>query len=104
MTESIDAASEKPAGAAATARDVDLTTMTHRLTGEPAERLRLVDRGRLRHDAAADLVLFDAEAFDEPGHGVRWVFVNGTPVVSCSGDTKPHVTAARPGKLMRFKP
>jgi len=78
--------------------------MIHRLTGEPAGALRLTDRGRLRHDAAADLVLFDAEAFDEPGRGVRWVFVNGAPVVSCSGDTKPHVTAARPGKLLRFKP
>lgn len=91
-------------GSSATAAGVDLETMIHRLTGEPAELLRLTDRGRLRQNAAADLVLFDADPFDAPDRGVRWVFVNGQAVVSCNSRTKPRVTEARPGKLLRFKP
>ena len=58
----------------------------HRLTGQPAERIGLSDRGVLREGARADVVVFDPAAFAERGttfepnqlaHGVRHVIVNG---------------------------
>jgi N-acyl-D-amino-acid deacylase len=58
----------------------------HRLTGRPAERLGLSDRGVLREGARADVVVFDADGFADRGttfepnrlaEGVRHVIVNG---------------------------
>jgi N-acyl-D-amino-acid deacylase len=60
------------------------------LTGRPAKRLRLTDRGLIREGYAADLVLFDpATITDEatfenprqPATGIPYVLVNGTPVI-----------------------
>src|SRR5581483_9049424 len=60
-------------------------------TGLPADILHLTDRGYLKPGAFADVVVFDPKAFrdtatfDKPHQyaaGVKWVFVNGTPVVA----------------------
>ncbi len=70
-------------------RDEGLLTAAeavHRLTGLPASRLGLPDRGILRAGAAADLVIFDPECFGDNGttfepnqlaSGIRHVMVNG---------------------------
>jgi N-acyl-D-aspartate/D-glutamate deacylase len=58
----------------------------HRLTGQPAERIGLTDRGVLREGARADVVVFDPERFAERGtvfepnllaEGMKHVVVNG---------------------------
>lgn len=55
-------------------------------TGLPADILGLKDRGYVRENYAADLVIFDPDEFEdratyempfEPAVGVRWVLVNG---------------------------
>ncbi len=62
----------------------------HRLTGQPAERIGLSDRGVLREGARGDVVVFDPEAFRERGtvfepnllaEGMRHVIVNGVPTL-----------------------
>ena len=71
----------------------------------PAGRLRLADRGLIKLGLWADIVVFDPEAitdratFSEPNQlatGMRWVLVNGVPVIE---DGK--ATGARPGKVLR---
>ncbi len=78
------------------------------LTGRPARRLRLADRGLIRPGYAADLVLFDPETvrdtatFDQPRRppeGIPYVFVNGTAVIA---DARP--TCALPGRTLRRTP
>jgi N-acyl-D-amino-acid deacylase len=58
----------------------------HRLTGQPAERIGLSDRGILREGARADVVVFDPARFGERGtvyepnllaEGMEHVVVNG---------------------------
>jgi N-acyl-D-aspartate/D-glutamate deacylase len=62
----------------------------HRLTGQPAERIGLSDRGVLREGARGDVVVFDPAAFRERGtvfepnllaDGMRHVIVNGVPTL-----------------------
>ncbi|MBO8194125.1 D-aminoacylase [Streptomyces oryzae] len=66
------------------------------LTGRPAARLRLADRGLIREGYAADLVLFDPETiaatatFTAPRSlptGIPHVFVAGQPVIADSRRT-----------------
>jgi len=75
------------------------------LTGRPARRLGLTDRGLVREGFAADLVLFDPETvidtatFDQPRQralGLPHVLVNGVPVID---DDRP--TGAAPGGSLR---
>ena len=63
-----------------------LSQGVHRLTGLPAQRLGLTDRGIVREQAWADLVVFDAATIAERGTlhapnqyatGVHHVLVNG---------------------------
>jgi N-acyl-D-aspartate/D-glutamate deacylase len=77
-------------------------------TGLPAGILGLTDRGTLKAGAFADVVVFDPKAyrdtatFDKPHQyaaGVKWVFVNGTPVVA-DGE---HDAKALPGRVLRHK-
>ena len=67
-----------------------LETAVHKMTGLPARRLRLADRGVLREGAYADVVVFDAATvadratFVEPHQypvGIEYVFVNGVAAV-----------------------
>jgi N-acyl-D-aspartate/D-glutamate deacylase len=75
------------------------------MTSRPAERVRLLDRGRIAVGLAADLVAFDPEnvldqaTFQEPfqyPEGIRLVVVNGE-VVLRDGERMP----ARPGRVVR---
>lgn len=75
------------------------------LTGRPARRLRLRDRGLVRPGYAADLVLFDPETIadrathDDPRRtpdGIPYVLVNGEFVIDDG-----HRTAALPGPSIR---
>jgi N-acyl-D-amino-acid deacylase len=71
----------------------------------PAERMRLDDRGVLKAGMWADVVVFDPAqvrdlaTFDRPNQlseGMRWVLVNGVPVIA---DGK--ATGSLPGKVLR---
>jgi N-acyl-D-aspartate/D-glutamate deacylase len=77
----------------------------HRLTGQPAERLGLSDRGVLREGARADLVVFDPGRFADRGttfepnrlaEGVRHVIVNGVQTLR-DGE----LTGERAGTVLR---
>ena len=67
-----------------------LETAVRKMTGMPAERLRLKNRGLLKPGYAADIAVFDPATvkdeatFQEPHHyaaGIPYVVVNGTVVV-----------------------
>ena len=84
---------------------LDLAECVRHLTGTPAERLGLTDRGLVREGYAADLVLFDPatvrdtatyERPRQPAVGIEWVLVNGVPVIE-SGRR----TARLPGIALR---
>ena len=76
-----------------------------KITSLPAGRFGLRDRGCLRAGAFADVTIFDpaqirdaatyADPF-RPSEGVRWLIVNGRPVLEDG-----IVTAARPGRVLR---
>lgn len=84
---------------------VSLEEAVHKMTGKPAGRFRVPDRGFCREGYAADLVLFDADTIADhstweqpmrPPAGVSRVMVNGQWVVV---DGKP--TGALPGQVLR---
>jgi N-acyl-D-amino-acid deacylase len=73
-----------------------LAEAVHKMTGMPAARLGLSDRGLLEVGRKADLVLFnpdtviDNATFADPYQyptGIEWVFVNGQAVVTPEGHT-----------------
>jgi N-acyl-D-amino-acid deacylase len=82
-----------------------LEQAVHKMTGMPAARLGLKQRGLLQTGYAADVVIFDAATicdtatFDDPLRfptGIPSVFVNGVAVKE--GDA---ATGALPGKVLR---
>ena len=86
-------------------RIVPLEEAIRRLTSQPAETLRLRDRGRLAPGYHADVVVFDSATvadratFEQPHQlavGMRHVLVNGEPVLR---DGEP--TGATPGRVVR---
>ena len=86
-------------------RALTLEEAVHRMTGLPARRLGLADRGILRVGARADLVVFDPDTVTEHGTleapnryatGVRHVLVNGA--VALRGGA---LTAERGGAVLR---
>lgn len=77
----------------------------HRLSGSPAERLGLRDRGTLRPGAFADIAVFDPVVFRhratryEPNRlaeGMVHVLVNGEPVLRAG-----RLSGTRPGRVLR---
>lgn len=77
-----------------------------RMTGLPAERFGLKDRGILRPGAFADITLFDPRQVRDTAtylqpfslsEGIRHVLVNGTPVLIGGKQT-----AHRPGRVLRY--
>jgi N-acyl-D-amino-acid deacylase len=86
-------------------RVLTLERAVRAMSGGPADRLGLSDRGYVRAGARADLVLFDATAvagpasYEEPGlapTGMPYVFVNGEAV-----KWDDDMTDARPGRIIR---
>lgn len=82
-----------------------LETAVNKMTGMPAKRLGLGDRGCIREGCAADITVFDPATvadkgtFTEPHQypvGIEWVLVGGQPVVA---DGK--MTSARAGQVLR---
>jgi N-acyl-D-amino-acid deacylase len=76
-----------------------------RMTSLPAATFRLKDRGMIREQAWADLVIFDPDrvqdraVFNDPHHyatGFAWVLVNGVPIVRQDAHS-----GARPGRVLR---
>jgi dihydroorotase/N-acyl-D-amino-acid deacylase len=90
------------------ARDLGLMPLeeaVHRMTGFPAAKFGLVDRGVIREGSAADLVVFDPRriadvaSYADPHHppaGIEHVLVDGTAVVRGGAHT-----GARPGRALR---
>jgi dihydroorotase/N-acyl-D-amino-acid deacylase len=85
-----------------------LEQAVRKMTGMPAARLGLTDRGCLREGCAADVTIFSAQqvkdvgSYADPHHypeGIPWVIVNGVPVVE-----NGTFSAARPGKVLRRQP
>jgi N-acyl-D-amino-acid deacylase len=92
-------------------RELGLLTLedcVHHLTGRPARRLKLRDRGVIAAGAVADLVLFDPASIADradlehprtPATGIAYVFVGG---VATLADGRP--TGALPGRALRRAP
>ncbi|HSK52697.1 MAG TPA: amidohydrolase family protein [Clostridia bacterium] len=83
-----------------------LEEAVHRMTGAPAARLGLRERGTLRDGARADVVVFDpatirsTATYEEPRSypvGIETVIVNGTIVVEDARHT-----GATPGRAIRL--
>jgi dihydroorotase/N-acyl-D-amino-acid deacylase len=82
-----------------------LEQAVHKMTGMPARRLGLADRGCLREGCAADITVFDPATIADKGTftnphqypvGIDWVFVNGQAVVADG-----QFTSARAGQVLR---
>jgi N-acyl-D-amino-acid deacylase len=81
-----------------------LETAVHKMTGLPAAKFGLKDRGVLRAGAYADVTLFDAEKIIDaadfehstrPAVGIDTVIVNGVPILRGGKST-----GARPGRVL----
>jgi dihydroorotase/N-acyl-D-amino-acid deacylase len=88
-------------------RALSLESAIHKMTGMPARRLGLADRGVLRDGAMADLVVFDPvtvsdrSTFENPHQyatGIEYVFVNGVAAVDSA-----RFTDRRAGRVLRRK-
>jgi N-acyl-D-amino-acid deacylase len=86
-------------------RLLSLEEAVRKMTSQPAAHFRLVDRGLLKPDAAADIVVFDASRVGDPAtydrphqyaDGIVYVFVNAVAVIR-----RGEHTGARPGQVVR---
>jgi N-acyl-D-amino-acid deacylase len=84
---------------------LSLQEAVRKITSCPAQRLRLRDRGLLRENMRADIVIFDAEKIEDQGtyksphhypKGIPYVIVNGELVI----ENGEH-TGALPGHVIR---
>jgi dihydroorotase/N-acyl-D-amino-acid deacylase len=84
---------------------LSLEDAIRKFTSLAAQRMRLGDRGVLKVGMWADVVVFDPATvhdratFAQPhqlAEGMRWVLVNGVPVIA-----EGKATGARPGKVLR---
>jgi N-acyl-D-aspartate/D-glutamate deacylase len=83
---------------------LSLEEAVRKMSGYPAARMRLTDRGLLRPGMKADIVVFDATTikdratFEQPhqyAEGVHAVLVNGQAVLE-----NGKLTGARPGRVL----
>jgi N-acyl-D-amino-acid deacylase len=81
------------------------------LSGHPAQRFGLSERGQIVERFCADLVVFDAESvadratYQDPHQysvGVEHVLVNGVPIIS-AGSAVKNLTMPLPGRYLKFK-
>jgi N-acyl-D-amino-acid deacylase len=88
-----------------------LEAAVHKMTGVPAERFGLVDRGIVREGAYADLVVFnpdtiaDRASYADPHQlsvGVEHVLVNGVEIFT-RGKAVENLEPELPGRALRFK-
>jgi N-acyl-D-amino-acid deacylase len=86
-------------------RRLTLEDAIRKFTSLPAQRMRLGDRGVLKVGMWADVVVFDPAkerdraTFADPkqlSEGMRWVLVNGVPVIA-----EGRATGALPGRVLR---
>jgi N-acyl-D-amino-acid deacylase len=84
---------------------LSLEEAIYRMSGYPAQRFGLGDRGRIAAGMAADLVVLNPEmvtdraTWAEPrrvASGIEWVLVNGEPVIAGGAPT-----GALPGRVIR---
>lgn len=88
-------------------RDLGLLSLpmaVHKMSGFPAERFRVPNRGVIRVGAAADVAMFDSNTvaarstWEEPRKeavGIRWVLVNGQLVIADG-----QATGSLPGRVL----
>lgn len=85
---------------------IELELAIYKMTGMPAAKLRLTDRGLVKPGLAADLVIFDPAAvsdkatYDQPhqyANGIFHVIVNGNLVVHQATHS-----GARPGRILKI--
>lgn len=88
-----------------------LEEAVYKLSGYPAQRFGLKDRGVLRQGNFADVVVFDAntvadqatyEAPHQYSHGIEQVVVNGKRIV-CAGHPVTTLSRPFPGRSLKFK-
>lgn len=86
------------------ARVLSLEEAVRKITGSPAAKFKLADRGVIKTGAYADLVVWDLETITDKGtqleprqypEGISHVVVNGVPVVARSRHT-----GALPGRIL----
>src|SRR4029079_12051290 len=84
---------------------ITLEDAIRKMSALPAQKMRFADRGVIKSDLWADLVVFDPATvadlatFDTPNQlsvGMDYVLVNGVPVIAAG-----KATGARPGKILR---
>ena len=84
---------------------LSLEEAVYKMSGFPARRFGLGDRGQIAEGMAADLVVFDPEivaarsTWDRPlasASGIEWVIVNGQPVIA-----RGVPTGRLPGRVLR---
>jgi N-acyl-D-amino-acid deacylase len=87
-----------------------LEEAVRKMTGVPAERFGLVDRGLVREGAVADLVIFnpatvaDRATYEDPhqlSSGIEHVLVGGVEVFA-DGRPADHLGPDLPGRALRF--
>jgi len=83
---------------------LSLETAVYKMSGFPARRFGLTDRGQIAQGMAADIVVFDATSIADhstwqnpvqAASGIQWVLVNGQPVI---GNGLP--TGQLPGRVL----
>jgi N-acyl-D-aspartate/D-glutamate deacylase len=88
-----------------------LEDAVYKLSGHPAERFGLTERGKIRQGWWADVVVFDAQrvedraTYTEPHQyavGVEQVLVNGVRVIA-GGTPVTELPEVLPGRALRFK-